>query len=398
MAEKVALVIVKGQSVYPIVMSEKRALLAKGAEILTVVNRPKGEPRSKKLFYNKDGTFNEKARRGMDSPSVNISKEDKKWLKKHHYVRDYDTTIQQKPAEPIIKPKPRGGDILRPVDVLPSEGTFDSGMPSKSPPGDSRELWLARSKEATEAFKEQNQGKPSGIETSLTNLYNMTVDWLRDNNRGALSRLDALVKLNEEEGIPNPQASAVRDFMLTDPSSIFSDQRKNPQSALTRAFGLDSEGTGVIPINKGQDSVLKVTARTPFGVEGENKQRLPRRKPKAPTKGTPITNRDLRDYYDNIERIQSGPITGETVMIEGSDEIYGGATGKSWQEYSKAWQKANKENIKAGMPEDPIKSLFKKATSKKGGGRVSSRPKSYRTAKVMKKYAKGGSGRKPKRI
>ena len=58
MAEKVALVIVKGQSVYPIVMSEKRALLAKGAEILTVVNRPKGEPRSKKLFYNKDGTFN----------------------------------------------------------------------------------------------------------------------------------------------------------------------------------------------------------------------------------------------------------------------------------------------------------------------------------------------------
>ena len=85
-------------------------------------------------------------------------------------------------------------------------------------------------------------------------------------------------------------------------------------------------------------------------------------------------------------------------MIEGSDEIYGGATGKSWQEYSKAWQKANKENIKAGMPEDPIKSLFKKATSKKGGGRVSSRPKSYRTAKVMKQYSKGGSVRKPKRI
>ena len=45
------------------------------------------------------------------------------------------------------------------------------------------------------------------------------------------------------------------------------------------------------------------------------------------------------------------------------------------------------------MPEDPIKSLFKKATSKKGGGRVSSRP-----AKVMKQYAKGGSVRKPKRI
>ena len=35
---------------------------------------------------------------------------------------------------------------------------------------------------------------------------------------------------------------------------------------------------------------------------------------------------------------------------------------------------------------------------KKGGGRVSSRPKSYRTVKVMKQYAKGGSVRKPNRI
>ena len=35
---------------------------------------------------------------------------------------------------------------------------------------------------------------------------------------------------------------------------------------------------------------------------------------------------------------------------------------------------------------------------KKGGGRVSSRPKSYRTAKVIKQYAKGGSVRKPNRI
>ena len=35
---------------------------------------------------------------------------------------------------------------------------------------------------------------------------------------------------------------------------------------------------------------------------------------------------------------------------------------------------------------------------KRGGGRVSSRPKSYRTVKVMKQYAKGGSVRKPNRI
>ena len=49
--------------------------------------------------------------------------------------------------------------------------------------------------------------------------------------------------------------------------------------------------------------------------------------------------------------------------------------------------------------EDIVKKVNKALpTSKKGGGRVSSRPKSYRTAKVMKKYAKGGSVRKPKRI
>ena len=95
--------------------------------------------------------------------------------------------------------------------------------------------------------------------------------------------------------------------MLTDPISILSDQRKNPQSALTRAFGLDSEGTGVIPINKvppilitgGRDDQ---TGLSPGALGGF--KRLPQRKPKAPTKGTPITNRDLRDYYDNIERIQ----------------------------------------------------------------------------------------------
>ena len=385
MAERLAALVLRQGQTEAVPMSLQRAALAKGqggAQILTVVNWPKGKSLSKKLFYNKDGKLNAKAQRGMDNPFVNVSKEDTM----NNFLSGY-----------VIKPTPTRiiGTPYTP------EGFESEDMGDPSPPGDPREVWLARSEQATKDFKEQNQGKPSGIETGLTNLYNMTVDWLRDNNRKGLSRLDALVKLNEEEGVANPQASAVRDFMLTDPSSIFSNQRKNPQSALTRAFGLDSKGTEGIPSNQGQDSVLKVTARTPSGVEGENEQRLPRRKPKAPTreqKGTPITNRNLRDYYDNIERIQSGPITGETVMIEGSDEIYGGATGKSWQEYSKAWQKANKENIKAGMPEDPIKSLFKKATSKKGGGRVSSRPKSYRTAKVMKQYSKGGSVRKPKRI
>jgi hypothetical protein len=386
MAEKVALVLLRGQT-EAIPMSLQRALLAKGAIILTVVNRAKGEPQSKKLFYTKDGKLNAKAQRGMDDPFVNVSKED---------------TMN------IIKPKPRGGDTLRPV-VRRSFNELPDDRLAPLEKMDPRKVWVAQSKQATEDFQKQNQGQPSGIEILLNEAANLLLnkDSKASNFFGVeeLAALNTLIDINRERGDKNPEASAIRDFMLNDPSSIFSDQRKDAEGDLTRALDLDSKGTGVIPITQGQDSVLKVTARTPSGVEGENEQRLPRRKPKAPTreqKGTPITNRNLRDYYDNIERIQSGPITGETVMIEGSDKIYGGATGKSWQEYSKDWQKENKENIKAGMPEDPIKSLFKKVkekiTSKKGGGRVSSRPKSYRTAKVMKQYAKGGSVRKPNRI
>ena len=397
MAERLAALVLRQGQTEAVPMSLQRAALAKGqggAQILTVVNWPKGTALSKKLFYNKNGEFNVKAQRGMDDPFVNVSKED---------------------TMDIIRPEPRGGDTLRPVDVLPPEGTFDSAMPSKSPPGDPRKVWLARSKQATEDFKEQNQGKPSGIEILLNEAANLLLnkDSKASNFFGVeeLAALNTLIDMNRERGDKNPEASAIRDFMLNDPSSIFSDQRKDAEGDLTRALGLDSKGTGIIPINQGQDSSSRLgpilitggrdeqTGLSPGALGGF--ERLPQRKPKAPTreqKGTPITNRNLRDYYDNIERIQSGPITGETVMIEGSDEIYGGATGKSWQDYSKAWQKANKENIKAGMPEDPIKSLFKKATSKKGGGRVSSRPKSYRTAKVMKQYSKGGSVRKPKRI
>jgi len=58
----------------------------------------------------------------------------------------------------------------------------------------------------------------------------------------------------------------------------------------------------------------------------------------------------------------------------------------------------NDANIASAAKEFSTVVKEKLPTSKKGGGRVSSRPKSYRTAKVMKKYAKGGSVRKPKRI
>ena len=68
--------------------------------------------------------------------------------------------------------------------------------------------------------------------------------------------------------------------------------------------------------------------------------------------------------------------------------------GKSLTEYTE--DDADRET---SFAEDIVKKVNKALPQKKkGGGRVSSRPKSYRTAKVMKKYAKGGSVRKPKRI
>ena len=68
--------------------------------------------------------------------------------------------------------------------------------------------------------------------------------------------------------------------------------------------------------------------------------------------------------------------------------------GKSLTEYTE-----DDANRKTSFAEDIVKKVNKALPQKKkGGGRVSSRPKSYRTAKVMKKYAKGGSVRKPKRI
>jgi hypothetical protein len=112
-----------------------------------------------------------------------------------------------------------------------------------------------------------------------------------------------------------------------------------------------------------------------------------------------ITNSELAEYYYNIATITDPNNTTGIELRDPEDasktKVYGGATGDSWQDYSKAWEKANKGRKK---PEDPVKKFVKTVTKKKGGGRVSSRPKSYRTAKIMKQYAKGGSVRKPKKI
>jgi hypothetical protein len=115
---------------------------------------------------------------------------------------------------------------------------------------------------------------------------------------------------------------------------------------------------------------------------------------KAKPKKEQATNAQLSKYYDNIEKIREGAVTGETVTFD--KKTYGGATGPAWQEYSRAWEKKYKK------PEDPIKSFFKgvkkKITGekKRGGGQVSRRPVKYSTMKKM--YSHGGPVRKPKRI
>ena len=104
----------------------------------------------------------------------------------------------------------------------------------------------------------------------------------------------------------------------------------------------------------------------------------------------PITNKELGAHYNRINRLIEAENKGAgTYGIK-----YEGKEYRNWKEYNKAWEKENKGRDK---PEGPLKKLFK-GDKKKGGGRVSSRPKSYRTAKIMKQYAKGGSVRKPNRI
>ena len=105
---------------------------------------------------------------------------------------------------------------------------------------------------------------------------------------------------------------------------------------------------------------------------------------------SPLTNKELGAHYNRINTLIEAENKGAgTYGIK-----YEGKEYRNWKEYNKAWEKENKGRDK---PEGPLKKLFK-GDKKKGGGRVSSRPKSYRTAKIMKQYAKGGSVRKPNRI
>ena len=117
----------------------------------------------------------------------------------------------------------------------------------------------------------------------------------------------------------------------------------------------------------------------------------------TPKDKPPITNKELGAHYNRINTLIEAENKGAgTYGIK-----YEGKEYRNWKEYNKAWEKENKGRDK---PEDPIKSFFKGAKKKstvekkRGGGQVSSRPKSYRTAKIMKQYAKGGSVRKPNRI
>jgi hypothetical protein len=110
-----------------------------------------------------------------------------------------------------------------------------------------------------------------------------------------------------------------------------------------------------------------------------------------------LTNKEIARQNDLLAKLrrdetqQSGL---QTVVWKGN--TYGGGM-KSVGDSKKLLKDINEYNKGKEKPEDPVKRVVKKIkrkiTSKKGGGRVSSRP-----AKVMKQYAHGGSVRKPKRI
>ena len=120
---------------------------------------------------------------------------------------------------------------------------------------------------------------------------------------------------------------------------------------------------------------------------------------KAEPKKEQATNAQLRKYYDDIEKIRGGAVTGETVTfkdISGNEKTYGGASGPAWQEFSKAWEKKYEKPEELTISKLAKKAKAKVTSSKRGGGQVSRRPVKHSTMKKM--YSHGGSVRKPTRI
>ena len=142
---------------------------------------------------------------------------------------------------------------------------------------------------------------------------------------------------------------------------------------------------------------------------GEKPKPKPKPKPGPEIKSPPnpkpkekdrLTNKEIARQNDLLAKLrrdetqQSGL---QTVVWKGN--TYGGGM-KSEGDSKKLQKDINEYNKGKERPEDPVKRVAKKvakkfseASNRKGGGRVSSRP-----AKVMKRYAHGGSVRKPKRI
>ena len=157
-------------------------------------------------------------------------------------------------------------------------------------------------------------------------------------------------------------------------------------------------------IPKGKDR----TSKDSDTEEKTNKRKLDDPTTKLPQLGSipnkdkpkPLTNKQLAKQNDALaflrrdETQRSGV---QTVVWNG--KTYGGGM-DSVGDSKKLQKDINEYNKGKERPEDPVKRVAKKvakkfseASNRKGGGRVSSRP-----AKVMKRYAHGGSVRKPKRI
>ena len=158
-------------------------------------------------------------------------------------------------------------------------------------------------------------------------------------------------------------------------------------------FGALAAGavTGALLSDKDEDKKKPAKTETPVRAGPLRPDPVSKKKEKEQA-----TNAQLRKYYDDIEKIQAGAVTGETVTFD--KKTYGGATGPAWQEFSRAWEKKYKKPEGLTISKLAKKAKEKVTSSKRGGGQVSRRPKSYQTAKIMKQYSKGGSVRKPNRI
>jgi len=178
------------------------------------------------------------------------------------------------------------------------------------------------------------------------------------------------------------------------------------------------EPAGVIPDEVSKvDPIPEKIKRTPLFPISRSKKEKPRTTNGSPSMAAKypkaaLTNDEIANQFDLLAKLRRDEIqkTGDLTVVWHGKEYGGGR--KSEGDSRKLLEDINEYNKGRPRPEDPVMGFvknvaenissaakkFSEGVNKKGGGRVSNRPKSYQTIKITKQYANGGSIRKPKRI